>query len=75
MNQLSAETTVDARSFMVYVERPEEEVKGLIVVLSAAVILSHVQCCHHITFSESKRCLKICQFHFLISTLLIIIKK
>ena len=50
MNQLSAETTVDARSFMVYVERPEEEVKGLIVVLSA-VILSHVQCCHHITFS------------------------
>ena len=31
MNQLSAETTVDARSFMVYVERPEEEVKGEIV--------------------------------------------
>ena len=57
MNQLSAETTVDARSFMVYVERPEEEVKGLIVVLNAAVILSHVQCCHHITFSESKCCL------------------
>ena len=50
MNQLSAETTVDARSFMVYVERPEEEVKGLIVVLSA-VNLSHVQCCHHITSS------------------------
>ena len=31
MNQLSAETTVDARSFMVYVERPEEEVKGEII--------------------------------------------
>ena len=31
MNQLSSETTVDARSFMVYVERPEEEVKGEIV--------------------------------------------
>ena len=50
MNQLSAETTVDARSFMVYVERPEEEVKGLIVFLSA-VIISHSQCCHHITCS------------------------
>ena len=50
MNQLSAETTVDARSFMVYVERPEEEVKGLIVVLRA-VIISHSQCCHHITCS------------------------
>ena len=57
MNQLSAETTVDARSFMVYVERPEEEVKGFIVVLSAAVIISRPQCCHHITFSVSKCCL------------------
>ena len=28
---MSAETTVDARSFMVYVERPEEEVKGEII--------------------------------------------
>ena len=44
MNQLSAETTVDARSFMVYVERPEEEVKGFIVVLSAAFIILYSRC-------------------------------
>ena len=29
MNQLSSETTVDARSFMVYVERPEQENEGV----------------------------------------------
>ena len=33
MNQLSSETTVDSRSFMVYVERVEEEVKGELVSL------------------------------------------
>ena len=38
MNQLSAETTVDARSFMVYVERPEEEVKGVIIVIIVILI-------------------------------------
>ena len=39
MNQLSAETTVDARSFMVYVERPEEEVKGNIVIIIIAFVI------------------------------------
>ena len=39
MNQLSAETTVDARSFMVYVERPEEEVKGEFVNIIIAFVI------------------------------------
>ena len=39
MNQLSAETTVDARSFMVYVERPEEEVKGEIIFMIIVIVV------------------------------------